>query len=56
MDVIFGSQGTSQADAERMREIETEIGLSALLGHDHSPAHETQDIHIAAEKDGLDKA
>jgi hypothetical protein len=31
MDVIFGSQGTAQADTERMDEINREIGLDALL-------------------------
>lgn len=31
MDVIFGSQGTAQADFERMAEINREIGLDALL-------------------------
>jgi hypothetical protein len=55
MDVIFGSEGTSQADTERMREIEHEIGLSAILGHE-SPAHQTQEIHLAKEKDGSDLA
>jgi len=31
MDVIFGSQGTAQADFERMEEINREIGLFTLL-------------------------
>jgi hypothetical protein len=31
MDVIFGSQGTAEADLERMRDINREIGLDALL-------------------------
>ena len=31
MDVIFGSEGTAQADFERMAEINREIGLDALL-------------------------
>ncbi|KAI0126290.1 general substrate transporter [Xylariales sp. AK1849] len=31
MDVIFGSEGTAQADFERMNEINQEIGLSAML-------------------------
>lgn len=31
MDVIFGSEGTAQADHERMQEINTEIGLDAML-------------------------
>lgn len=34
MDVIFGSEGTAQADHERMEEINKEIGLEAVLrGH-----------------------
>jgi len=33
--VIFGSQGTAQADFERMEEINQEIGLNSLL-HTHS--------------------
>jgi hypothetical protein len=31
MDVIFGSEGTAQADFERMEEINKEIGLDTLL-------------------------
>ncbi|KAI1764680.1 putative hexose transport-related protein [Hypoxylon sp. FL1150] len=31
MDVIFGSEGTAQADFERMEEINREIGLTAIL-------------------------
>ncbi|CAK7567702.1 MAG: hypothetical protein SEPTF4163_005670 [Sporothrix epigloea] len=31
MDIIFGSEGTSQADFERMEEINHEIGLTAML-------------------------
>ncbi|KAI0881391.1 general substrate transporter [Annulohypoxylon maeteangense] len=31
MDVIFGSEGTAQADFERMEEINREIGLTAML-------------------------
>ncbi|KAK4121948.1 general substrate transporter [Parathielavia appendiculata] len=31
MDVLFGSEGTAQADFERMAEINTEIGLTQLL-------------------------
>jgi hypothetical protein len=30
-DVIFGSEGTAQADFERMEEINREIGLTAML-------------------------
>lgn len=40
MDIIFGSEGAAQADEERMREINHEIGLTAMLqdtisGDDH---------------------
>lgn len=31
MDIIFGSAGTAQADAERMREINKEVGLDNML-------------------------
>ncbi len=30
-DIIFGSEGTSQADFERMEEINNEIGLTAMI-------------------------
>lgn len=30
-DVIFGSEGTAQADFERMEEINREIGLTQML-------------------------
>jgi len=31
MDVIFGSEGTAQADFERMEEINREIGLDRII-------------------------
>ncbi|RSL69052.1 hypothetical protein CEP53_002369 [Fusarium sp. AF-6] len=34
MDLIFGSEGTAQADAERMDEINREIGLAHILNQD----------------------
>ncbi|KAF2459811.1 MFS sugar transporter-like protein [Lineolata rhizophorae] len=33
MDLIFGSPGTAEADAERMREINRELGLDDLVQH-----------------------
>ena len=38
MDVIFGSQGTAQADFERMEAINAEIGLDRLL-QDEAPGN-----------------
>ncbi|KAM0502921.1 hypothetical protein ACHAPB_004502 [Verticillium nonalfalfae] len=35
MDLVFGSEGTAQADFERMAEINRDIGLTALLERDH---------------------
>ncbi|KAI0827510.1 general substrate transporter [Hypoxylon sp. FL0890] len=49
MDVIFGSEGTAQADFERMEEINREIGLTAMLqgiGGNSS----TQDVEEKKEK------
>lgn len=41
MDVIFGSEGTAQADTERMEEINTEIGLTQMLrGSGSSAGHD----------------
>ena len=34
MDIIFGSEGTAQADFERMEEINREIGLDTFLKDD----------------------
>ena len=31
MDIVFGSEGTTQADVERMHKIHVEIGLYDLL-------------------------
>ena len=51
MDVIFGSEGTAQADFERMAEINREIGLDAILrssdtsgvsGHEHEHEKELE--------------
>lgn len=54
MDVIFGSEGTAQADFERMAEINSEIGLDALLRQNngaqgdgvlkHESSNEKQDL------------
>lgn len=33
-DLIFGSEGTAQADSERMEEINREIGLARILDQD----------------------
>jgi len=43
MDIIFGSEGTSQADFERMDEINREIGLAALLHGSIGGAHTHSD-------------
>ncbi|RQM08432.1 hypothetical protein DH86_00000442 [Scytalidium sp. 3C] len=45
MDIVFGSQGTAQADFERMEEIEREIGLDVLLRGDNtgSAPHDSLD-------------
>jgi hypothetical protein len=49
MDVIFGSEGTAQADFERMAEINREIGLDTILrssdtsaGSGHENEHEKE--------------
>lgn len=31
MDILFGSQGTAEADKERMREVNREVGLEELV-------------------------
>ncbi|KAL7620157.1 hypothetical protein AAE478_009150 [Parahypoxylon ruwenzoriense] len=45
MDVIFGSEGTAQADFERMEEINRDIGLTAML----------QGIDSSARKNDVEK-
>ena len=54
MDVIFGSEGTAQADFERMEEINKEIGLDTLLrgaGSGGSGAPVTEKEVSGSEKD-----
>jgi hypothetical protein len=55
MDVIFGSEGTAQADYERMEEINREIGLDALLraagGGAGVPAEVHDEKDLADEKE-----
>ncbi|KAJ0278075.1 hypothetical protein COL940_007452 [Colletotrichum noveboracense] len=55
MDLVFGSEGTAQADFERMEEINTEIGLTAVLnrgsptgGFSHSGDLEKEKLGTAA--------
>lgn len=44
-DVIFGSEGTAQADSERMEEINNEIGLTQVLrGSPHGAGSDTDVI------------
>jgi hypothetical protein len=33
MDILFGSSGVAAADAERMREINREVGLEDIVRH-----------------------
>ncbi|OTA87171.1 hypothetical protein M434DRAFT_81518 [Hypoxylon sp. CO27-5] len=49
MDVIFGSEGTAQADFERMEEINREIGLTAML-HGLGGISSNQDVEEKKEK------
>ncbi|KAG4219157.1 hypothetical protein PC116_g32363 [Phytophthora cactorum] len=53
MDVIFGSEGTAQADFERMDEINREIGLTAML---HGLVGTTSNVDVVHErKDKLEE-
>lgn len=58
-DVVFGSEGTAQADFERMEEINREIGLTAILQDFGSEGHADQVKEKLssqeAEKDKLDQ-
>lgn len=50
-DIIFGSEGTAQADFERMDEINYEIGLTQMLrGSPHGAGSDID--HIEKEKTG----
>ncbi|GAB7338044.1 hypothetical protein MBLNU457_4413t1 [Dothideomycetes sp. NU457] len=50
MDIIFGSVGTAQADAERMREVNKEVGLDQLVHGGHgSPARDFEDEKVTVE-------
>lgn len=51
MDVIFGSEGTAQADFERMEEINREIGLTTLL----RAAGGAESTGLGGEKESLEK-
>ncbi|KAK6949701.1 hypothetical protein Daesc_009785 [Daldinia eschscholtzii] len=52
-DVIFGSEGTAQADFERMDEINREIGLTAML---HGLVGTTSNVDVVHErKDKLEE-
>jgi sugar porter (SP) family MFS transporter len=47
MDIVFGSEGTAQADFERQEEINREIGLTRLVmgSGGHTPPHEPEKDH-----------
>jgi hypothetical protein len=46
-DIVFGSEGTAQADFERQEEINREIGLTRLVmgSGGHTPPHEPEKDH-----------
>lgn len=52
MDILFGSAGTAQADAERMREVNREVGLDKLV---HGDDHGRQSPEWLDEKQGVDQ-
>lgn len=50
MDIIFGSSGVAAADAERMKEINREVGLDDLLaGRAHVDEKVQEPANEAAE-------
>jgi hypothetical protein len=51
MDVIFGSEGTAQADLERMEEINKEIGLDTLIRGNTGQTSGRHDTPDEKEKD-----
>jgi len=53
MDILFGSVGVASADAERMKEINREVGLNRLLGLEHDQPGSTEVVsekHETVEK------
>jgi len=49
MDILFGSVGVASADAERMKEINREVGLDRLLGI-HGAHHGSSGEQVVQEK------
>jgi sugar porter (SP) family MFS transporter len=52
MDIVFGSEGTAQADYERMAEINNEIGLTAMLHG--TPDANNSDLGDPEKKEAVD--
>lgn len=52
MDVIFGSQGTAQADFQRMEAINSEIGLDRLL-QDGASGNDVVEKTVFAQNDKM---
>ncbi len=50
MDVVFGSEGTAQADWERIEEINREIGLDRLLRGDSGVGEEASEKSVGEKK------
>jgi len=53
MDILFGSVGLAAADAERMREINREVGLDDAVRGDVT-GHGGQDAKVLDEKIGVE--
>lgn len=48
MDLVFGSSGVAQADKERMRQINAEIGLDrrvSVVEHGHGSDDHVAEVH-----------
>jgi hypothetical protein len=54
-DVLFGSEGTAQADFERMAEINNEIGLTQLLNADQAIAASSSDAEKTKAEESAEK-
>lgn len=54
MDILFGSHGMAQADAERMREVNKEVGLDDLVHGSHSDQGGQREATFLDEKSGVE--
>lgn len=56
MDLVFGSSGIAQADQERMRQINIEIGLARAMGYEQDNSSDEKVAGAASKESAAEES